>query len=75
MEGAPIMLKKNLKSFINSRTHCIKNNWPSFDTTIAMSNEDWKEEEIKDFTRLVENYEKTWKLVSEELKVKNLDTK
>jgi len=39
-----------------------------------MSNEDGEEEEIKDFTRLVENYEKTWKLVNEELKVINLDT-
>jgi len=67
-------VKKNLKSSINSRTHCIKNNWSSFDNTIAMSNEDGEGEEINDFTRLVENYEKTWKLVNEELKVINLDT-
>jgi len=39
-----------------------------------MSNEDGEGEEINDFTRLVENYEKTWKLVNEELKVINLDT-
>jgi hypothetical protein len=34
-----------------------------------LGDEDWKEKKIKEFTRLVENYEKTWKPASEELKV------
>lgn len=50
---------RNLKSSINSQTHHTKNNWPNFDNTIEMRNEDRKEEDMKEFTRLVEKSENT----------------
>ena len=40
-----------------------------------MVNEEWEEEDMKEFTRLVENSKKTWKPDSEELEVINLGTK
>lgn len=40
-----------------------------------MSDKDQKEEEMKEFTILVENSNKTQKLVSEELEIINLGTK
>jgi hypothetical protein len=39
-----------------------------------MGDKDWGEEDIKEFARLVENSEKTWKPASEELEVINLGT-
>ena len=39
---------------------------------IAMGNEEWNEEDIKEFTRLVEDSEKSWKPASEKLEVINL---
>jgi hypothetical protein len=39
-----------------------------------VSNEVWEEEDMKEFTRLVENSKKTWKPDSEELEVINLGT-
>jgi len=39
-----------------------------------MGNEEWEEEDMKEFTRLVENSKKTWKPDSEELEVINLRT-
>jgi hypothetical protein len=39
-----------------------------------MGDEEWEEEDMKEFTRLVENYKKTWKPASEELEVINLGT-
>jgi hypothetical protein len=45
-----------------------------FDNTITMDDEDWGEDDIKEFVRMVKKSEKTWKLPSEELKVINLGT-
>jgi hypothetical protein len=39
-----------------------------------MGDEEWEEEDMKEFTRLVENSKKTWKPASEELEVINLGT-
>jgi hypothetical protein len=39
-----------------------------------MDDEDWGEDDIKEFARMVKKSEKTWKLPSEELKVINLGT-
>jgi hypothetical protein len=39
-----------------------------------MDDENWGEEDIKEFARLVEKSEKTWKPASEELEVINLGT-
>jgi hypothetical protein len=35
-----------------------------------MGDKDWEEKEIKEFIRLMKNYEKTWNPASEELKEK-----
>jgi len=34
-----------------------------------MGDEEWEEKYLKEFTRLVEKFEKTWKLVKKELEV------
>jgi len=65
---------KNPESLNDSQNHCTKNNWPNFDNIIAMGDEEWEEEDMKKFTRLVENSKKTWKPASEELEVINLGT-
>ena len=39
---------------------------------VAMDDEEWEEEDVKEFTRLVEHSEKSWKPASERLKVINL---
>jgi hypothetical protein len=52
---------RNPESFINLQTHYIKNNWPNFDNIITLSDEDWEEKGIEEFTRLVEKSEKTLK--------------
>ena len=39
-----------------------------------MDDEDWGEDDIKEFVRMVKKSENTWKLPSEELKVINLGT-
>ena len=62
----------NPESSIDSQNHNTKNNWPNFDNMIAMGNEEWNEEDIKEFTRLVEDSEKSWKPASEKLEVINL---
>jgi hypothetical protein len=49
---------RNPKSSINSQTHCPKNNWLNYNT-IAMVDEDWEEEDMKEFTRSVEKSKKT----------------
>jgi hypothetical protein len=49
---------RNPESSIDSQNHCTKNNWPNFDNMIAMDDEEWGEEDIREFTKLVENSEK-----------------
>jgi len=63
---------KNPESSIDSQNHCTKNNWPNFDNMVAMGDEEWEEEDIKEFNRLVENSEKSWEPASENLEVINL---
>jgi len=40
-----------------------------------MGDEEWEEEDMKEFTKLVENSKRTWKPASKELEVMNLGTK
>ena len=42
---------------------------------IAMDDEEWGEEDIREFTKLVENFEKAWEPASEKLEVINLGNK
>ena len=42
---------------------------------IAMDDEEWGEEDIKEFTKLVENSEKAWEPASETLESINLGNK
>jgi len=41
------------ESSTNPQTHYTKNNWPNIDNIIVMGGENWEEENIKKFTRLV----------------------
>ena len=60
---------------INSQTHYTENNWPKFDETIiAMDEEEFGEEDLKKFTKLVEQSEHTWKHAKEELELINVGT-
>jgi len=63
---------RNPESSIGSQNHYTKNNWPKFYNMVAMGDEEWEEEDIKKFIRLVENSEKSWEPVSEKLEVINL---
>jgi len=42
---------------------------------IAMDDEEWGEEDIREFTKLVENFEKAWEPASKKLEVINLGNK
>jgi len=64
---------RNPESSIDSQNHCTKNNWPNFDNMVAMGDEEWEQKDIKEFTRLVENSEKSWEPASEKLEVINLE--
>jgi len=57
------------ESSTNPYTHYTNNNWSNFDNIIAMGDEEWEEKYLKEFSRLVEKFEKTWKLVKKELEV------
>jgi len=60
---------------INSQTHCIENNWPKFDeTVIAMDEEEFGEEDLQKFTKLVEQSEHAWKPAKEEIELINVGT-
>jgi hypothetical protein len=42
------------ESSINPQTYCIENEWPNFDKyVIAMDEEEWNEDYMKEFTRRV----------------------
>ncbi|XP_073264245.1 uncharacterized protein [Populus alba] len=74
----PIVFKKKSESglSINSQTHYTENNWPKFDETIiVMDEEEFREEDLKKFTKLVEQSEHTWKPAKEELELINVGTK
>ena len=58
---------RNPENSIDSQNHYTKNNQPNFDNIIAIDDEDWEEEDMKEFTREVEMFEKIQKLASEEL--------
>ena len=59
-----------------SETHCTVDNWLNFDETItAMDEEEFGEEDIHEFARLVEQSDRTWEPVKEELELINVGTK
>ena len=65
------------RSFENpnhSQNYYTKNNWPNFNNVTTLDDEEWAEEDIEEFTRLMENSEKTWKPFSEELETVDLGT-
>ena len=66
---------RSFESSNRSQNHCTKNNWPNFNNITTIDDEEWAEEDIKEFTKLMENSEKAWKPVSEELEIINLGTK
>ncbi|XP_061945039.1 uncharacterized protein LOC133669048 [Populus nigra] len=77
IEEAPVVFKKNPEneSSINPQTYCIENEWPNFDKdVIAMDEEEWNEDDMKEFTRRVEQSEHAWKSAKEELEVINVGT-
>ena len=60
---------------LNSQTQCTVDNWPNFDETIiAMDEEEFGEEDIHEFARLVEQSDRTWKPAKEELELINVGT-
>ena len=66
---------KSFESSNRSQNHYTKNNWPNFNNVTIVDDEEWAEEDIKEFTRLMENSKKAWKPFSEELNIINLGTK
>jgi len=60
-------------SSTTSHTFSIKNEWPNFNEhVIMMEEEEWDESNIREFTKLVEQREKTWELAAEELETINM---
>jgi hypothetical protein len=56
-------------SFTTSYTLSIKNEWPNFNEhVITVEEEEWDENNIREFAKLVEQHEQTWKPTAEELK-------
>jgi hypothetical protein len=47
------------ESSTNSQTYCTKNNWSNFDNMIAIDDAEWEDEDLKEFTMFVENFEKS----------------
>ena len=66
---------RSFESSNHSQNHYTKNNWPKFNNVTTLDDEEWAEEDIKEFTRLMENSEKAWKPFSEELETIDLGTK
>jgi len=64
------------ESSTNPQTYCTGNEWPDYDKyVIAMKEEEWEEDYIREFPKLVEQFEHAWKPTKEELKVINVGTK
>ena len=56
-----------------SHTFSIKNEWANFNEhVIMMEEEEWDESNIREFTKLVEQHEKTWEPAAKELKTINV---
>ena len=66
---------RSFESSNHSQNYHIKNNWPNFNNITALDKEEWAEKDIKEFNKLVENFEKAWEPFSEELETINLGTK
>ena len=66
---------RSFESSNRSQNHYTKNNWPNFNNVTTLDDEEWAEEDIKEFTKLMENSEKDWKPFSEELETIDLGTK
>jgi hypothetical protein len=70
-------LSRNLKnaSSIKSRAHYTENELPNFDEyIIAMEANEWEEDDVKEFAKLVKQSERAWKPIREELKAINVGT-
>ena len=63
---------RSFESSNRSQNHYTKNNWPNFNNVTTLDDEEWAEEDIKEF---MENSEKAWKPFSEELETIDLGTK
>ena len=63
---------RSFESFNHSQNYYTKNNWPNFNNVTTLDDEEWAEEDIKEFTRLMENFKKAWKPFSEKLETINL---
>ena len=61
---------KSFESSNRSQNHYTKNNWPNFNNVTTLDDEEWAEEDIKEFTRLMENFKKAWKPFSEKLETR-----
>jgi len=60
-------------SSTTSHIFSIKNKWPNFNEhVIMMEEEEWDEINIREFTKLVEQHEKTWESAAEELETINV---
>jgi len=56
-------MKSESGSSIKSRAYFTENEWPNFDDyTIAMEENEWGEDDVKESTKLVEQSERAWKL-------------
>jgi len=56
------------ESLINTHTYCTKNNWLNFDENVtAIDKEEWKEDDVKEFTKLVQQSERAWEHPKEEI--------
>ena len=64
-------MKSESGSTINLQTHYIENNWPNFDK-IIMDKEECGEEDIEEFTKLIEQPEHAWKPTKKELELINV---
>ena len=54
--------KSESGSSTKSRAHFTENEWPNFDDyTIAMEENEWEENDVKEFAKLVEQSEWAWK--------------
>jgi hypothetical protein len=62
------LLLENLKAVCPQSQHYIENEWLNFvEYTIVMEENEWEDDDVKEFARLVEQSKRTWKPVKKEL--------
>ena len=62
-------------SFTTPHTPCTKNEWSNFNKYVVVVEEERDENNIREFIKLIEQYEKTWKLARDELETINVGDK